>query len=231
MDVEHLSAALPSPSTLHELQLVVALLALLTFWILLRAGRHLRHRRFGRAVTRGFGGIVLGGLTALILLLGLNILTYARFTAETPVAEIRFTSIGPQHYAVTLTPAKGHGRQVQLDGDDWQLDARVIKWKGIGTLLGLPPLYRLERLSGRYENLQQAQHQTPSVVGLSSDPGIALTEIDHVAPWLPLVDARYGSATFLPMANGAVYRVSLSNTGLLARPANAAARSAVSRWQ
>lgn len=231
MNVETLSTALPSSTGLHGLELGVALVALLAFWMLLRAGRHLRHRRYGRAATRGIGGIVLGSLTALALLIGLNVLTYARFTAETPVAEIRFTSIGPQQYAVTLTTANGHSRQTQLDGDDWQLDARVIKWKGIGTLLGLPPLYRLERLSGRYENLQRAQRQTPSVVGLSSDPGIALTEVDHMAPWLPLVDARYGSATYLPMANGAAYRVSLSNTGLLARPVNAAAKSAVSRWQ
>jgi len=231
MNVENPGTVLPSITILYGLELGVALVALLAFWMLLRAGRHLRRRRYGRAVSRGIGGVVLGGLATLALLIGLNVLTYARFTAEKPVAEVSFTSLGPQRYAVVLTTPDGRSQRTQLDGDDWQLDARVIKWKGIGTLLGLPPLYRLERLSGRYGNLQQAQHQTPSVVGLSHDPGIALTKIDHLAPWLPLVDARYGSATFLPMAEGATYRVSLSNTGLLARPANAAAEKAASNWK
>ncbi len=213
MSLDSLGTALPSVTGLYGLGLGVALLALLAFWMLLRAGRHLRRRRYGRAVSRGIGGTVLGGLAALALLIGLNVLTYARFTAETPVAEVSFTSLGPQHYAVVLTTPDGHSQRAQLNGDDWQLDARVIKWKGVGTLLGLPPLYRLERLSGRYQNLQQAQQQTPSVVGLSHDPGLAF------------------SATYLPMAEGATYRVTLSTTGLLARPANAAAEQAASSWK
>lgn len=231
MNTETVAALLPSPGGLHWLELGVALAALLTLWTLLRAGRHLRQRRYGRAASRGVGGLLLGGVTALTLLVGLNFLTYARLTAERPVAEIRFAADGPQQFLVTLTTADGRSQRTRLNGDDWQMDARVIKWKGIGTMLGLPPIYRLERLSGRYDNIEQAKRQTPSVVGLSSDPGIAVTQLNEVAPWLPLVDARYGSATYLPMADGAAYRVSLSNTGLLARPANAVARQAVSRWR
>ena len=231
MNTDSVAALLPSPGGLHWLELGVALAALLTFWTLLRAGRHLRHRRFGRAASRGVGGLFLGSVTALALLVGLNFLTYVRFTAEQPVAEISFTADGPQQYLVTLTTADGRSQRTRLNGDDWQLDARVIKWKGVGTMLGLPPVYRLERLSGRYDNIEQARRQRPSIVGLSRDPGITVTQLDRVAPWLPLVDARYGSATYLPMADGAAYRVSLSNTGLLARPANLRADEAVSRWR
>jgi hypothetical protein len=36
--------------------------------------------------------------------------------------------------------------------------------------------------------------------------------------WLPGVDAAYGSSVFLPMRDGMRYEVSLSATGLLARP-------------
>jgi hypothetical protein len=49
--------------------------------------------------------------------------------------------------------------------------------------------------------------------------------------WLPWIDAVYGSATYLPMADGAIYDVRISPTGLLARPVNDAARKAASSWK
>ena len=46
----------------------------------------------------------------------------------------------------------------------------------------------------------------------------------------PGVDAYYGSATYLPMADGARYRVTLSRDALIARPVNDPARKAVGNW-
>jgi hypothetical protein len=48
--------------------------------------------------------------------------------------------------------------------------------------------------------------------------------------WLPWFDALYGSATYLPMADGALYDIRVSPTGLVARPLNQAARDAVGTW-
>jgi hypothetical protein len=42
---------------------------------------------------------------------------------------------------------------------------------------------------------------------------------------LGFVDTRYGSATFLPMADGAVYEIKTTHGGLMARPLNERARS------
>ena len=46
----------------------------------------------------------------------------------------------------------------------------------------------------------------------------------------PGVDAFYGTATYVPMADGARYEVSLSRDALIARPANDRARDAVGGW-
>ena len=37
----------------------------------------------------------------------------------------------------------------------WQLDGRLIRWKGLAELIGLEPGYRLERLSGRFLAIEQ----------------------------------------------------------------------------
>jgi hypothetical protein len=51
------------------------------------------------------------------------------------------------------------------------------------------------------------------------------------ARWMPWVDALYGSATYMPMVDGASYTVSVSSTGLLARPSNDIASKAVGEWR
>lgn len=60
-------------------------------------------------------------------------------------------------------------------------------------------------------------------------------DVWRVARRLPLlfpgVDAYYGTATYVPMADGARFEVSLSRDALIARPMNDAARQAVGDWQ
>ncbi|MGH8226095.1 MAG: cation/multidrug efflux pump [Gammaproteobacteria bacterium] len=206
--------------------------ALLALALILNGGRHLRRGRIVRGGFNGMSGIIVGCLAAIVLLVGINLLTYARFTAEQPVGDISFRKLSSQHYAVVFLPHGGGSIRTTLDGDEWQLDARIIKWKGIATVLGFEPLYRLQRLSGRYENVREARAKPASVVALAQEPGLSLWSLAHrKANWLPLVDASYGTATYLPMADGATYHVSLSTTGLLARPANAAATQAARNWE
>jgi hypothetical protein len=67
------------------------------------------------------------------------------------------------------------------------------------------------------------------VYGLASHRGIdlwALASSDR----LPWVDAYYGSAAYVPLAEGARYRVSLAATGLVVRPDNEAAAASLSAW-
>ena len=44
-------------------------------------------------------------------------------------------------------------------------------------------------------------------------------------------DAEYGSATFLPMADGALFTIQLTNNGLIARPENDRAIIAIKEWE
>lgn len=209
----------------------LAILLLLLLWSAVVTVRHVRR---GRPV-RATAGLLRTTATAAILVavgsVGLNLLSYSRLTAERPVARLSFVRIAPQLYGVTVTEPGAPPRHATLAGDDWQLDARVVKWKSWATLLGVPTLYRLERLSGRYENLQQARTTPPSVVGLAVDAGLPVAELQRLAPWLPLVDARYGSSAYLPMSDGAAYIVTIGSSGLIARPANATADKTVGGWR
>jgi len=216
--------------TLETLGVILGALGVLLLFIGLRRLLRLRF------VTSG-GSLLLSsvfiGIASVIFVVGTNLHTYARLTYETPLAELIFEARGPRRFQATVTRIPSGDRQaLMLNGDEWQLDARVLKWRGWATLLGLDAQYRLERLSGRYRDIQQERSAPRSVYPLSDNPGIDLWAWAQDHPkWLPFVDSVYGSATYLPMADGARYKVSLTQSGLVARPVNPAADTAAKKSQ
>jgi hypothetical protein len=171
--------------------------------------------------------VVMLVVSALMFVVAINMQTYSRLTYERPIAQIVFEARGPQRYRATLTKIPGGDMQMLvLAGDEWQLDARVLKWKGWANVVGLDSQYRLERVSGRYRDIEMEKHAERTVYGLSDNPGADLWTLSTEYPkWLPFIDAVYGSATYLPMADGARYEVALTQSGLIARPVNQAAES------
>lgn len=214
---------------LEWIAIIAALLAMLFFWLFVRNLRKKRLLGSGlQLLLTGFSAAI----AALALALSLHLYTYARLTAEQPVAIVKLHQIAPQRYNLTLDMPGKTPRQYVIDGDEWQLDARVLKWHGWAQLLGLDAQYRLDRLSGRFEDVALARSQPPTVHDLVSDDGpLDVWALARRKPrWLPWVDAEYGSATYLPLEDDAWYEVKLTQSGLLARPINTAATKAVTDW-
>lgn len=192
----------------------------------------------------GLLGIVGGGgfaaAAAIATLLALDIQTYARLTYERPVATISTRQLGPQYFEATvIQPARGEGQPAAtnlypLHGDEWRIEAQVLKWKPWANVLGLDTQYRLDRLSGRYSSIAQELNAERSVHDLSNGEAV------HGLPWrisawdmarkyrryVDAVDTLYGGAAYMPMADGARYEVWVTQSGLIARPANDRARTA-----
>ena len=188
-------------------------------------------RRVLTGCLEGLVGLLLLAIAALIVAISINLHTYDRLTHESTVAEVRFQGIGPQHFWADVM-TKNNTETLDLRGDEWQIDARVLKWHGAAVLIGFDMLYRPDRLSGRYWDLSKERTGPRTVYSLSEDPGLDLWIIaKRYARWMPWVDAVYGSATYMPMVDGAHYSVSVSSSGLLARPANDIARKAVTGWR
>lgn len=172
--------------------------------------------RFGKLTA--WSMIVL--LSAIGALGGLNIYTYHRFTEETVIARLSFEHVDQNLYRATLRLPDGPEQRFELQGDEWQLDVRMIKWTDWLTFLGESPLYRLDRIAGRYVSVSDARSHVPLVHDLSDDTGLDVWAFARRAgKWLPGIDAAYGSSVYLPMGDGLSYEVSISRTGLLARPA------------
>lgn len=158
---------------------------------------------------------------------------YKRLTHEQLAAKVTLRQLGERQYALTLEAPGTAARHYEMRGDEWQIDARVLKWRPAATIAGLDTVYRLERLSGRYGDVVQERTQLRTVHALAAmDEPVDLWDLaKRYQSYVPLVDALYGSAAYVPMAEAAEYTVSVSATGLVVRPGNDAARKAVGGWK
>lgn len=181
---------------------------------------------------RGMSGISLILLTLFCALLAFDVYSYRQITGEKNIATISFSQLEEQYYAASLSLVDGSTKRYDLYGDQWQMDSRIIKWHNFLSIIGLKPGFRLDRLNGRYLSLEDERGKPRSVHELSS----SLTSVDFWQSirwinWNSLIDARYGSSTYLPMADGGQYQINITNAGLIARPLNETARQAIARWQ
>ena len=207
----------------------IGLIGLLLF---LMALRRLWGRRLISGTLEGLTGLLFLALSMLAGALFINLLTYNRLTHERLVAEIRFQARAPQLFWAYVAPAGKDPGIFEIRGDEWQMDARVLKWSRMALVFGFNTVYRLDRLSGRFHNIRQERSGPHTVYSLSDEPGLDIwTLVRTHARWIPWVDAFYGSATYMPVADGARYGVFISASGLFARPQNDIAQKALSGWR
>ena len=209
----------------------IILFALVGILCLFAAVRRIRRRRVLGGVLIGAAALILILLSAVAALIAGSLLTYQRLSVEQPAGELQLTRTGDREFNALLTYPGGAHANFALRGDEWQIDSQVLKWHAFANLVGFDTVYRLERIGGRYTRVEDERSQPRSVYSLNPPQLIDPWDLVHrYHSWVPWMDALYGSATFLPMADDALYEIKLSQSGLVARPLNQAARDAVAGW-
>ncbi len=219
-----------SPETI--LVVIAATGGILALLLTAAAVRRLRAWEFRSGAVYLFGAAVVAALGVGGTMLAASLHTYARLTHEQEAARAVLRALGPQRFELLLVRTGEPSQRFELRGDEWQIDARVLKWRGLGTWLGFDTVYRFERLSGRFADNDQERKSARSVYALSPEGTVDFWQLlKKYHSYMPLADALYGSAAYVPMADGAQYVVSVSATGLLIRPLNEPAKKAVGGWK
>jgi hypothetical protein len=203
----------------------------IAFFFLVRTLSCTRRGRILRAGGSGISCVASAAVAGAAMLVAFSYYSYGRLTSEKVVSNIQFRQTGTDEFEARLMVMGEQDRLFRLRGNEWQLDARLINWKPPATILGLDPIYKLERLSGRFTAIERERMEDRTVHALSPERFLDVWTVAREFPLLaPGVDAYYGSATYVPMADGARYEVSLSRDALIARPVNEAAQQAVGGW-
>lgn len=144
---------------------------------------------------------------------------YQTFTTETPIAKLEFIPVSEHVFDVTLFTHENCSTQgFRIYGEQAQLDASFLKWQDWVMVLGAQSLYRFERLSGRFADLDTAPDNRQHSVQLR--PNVVLDpffegKIDGRSNWL--VATQFGSSVFFDIDALKVYTIFKTEDALIVK--------------
>jgi hypothetical protein len=195
--------------------LVFGLLGVILIFSGLVALLRLRPMRFA---LRTVFGLLLLSLGALCGGVGVGMRGYRALTREDVAARVAVRPLGAQRFEATFSVPDRPDTTFVLAGDQIYVDAHILKWTPMANMIGLHTAYELDRVAGRYDDISQERTAERTVFPLGEDKPVDLFSLRRRYTALsPLLDAEYGSGTFVPVKRAATFEVRISTTGLLIR--------------
>ncbi|MFO7990519.1 MAG: hypothetical protein R6U16_13625 [Desulfotignum sp.] len=200
--------------------LIIAALtsAVLSIGFLVATLWSLKNKKRGSLVVHMVSVLLMLSLFALFGTFSIATRGYHALTAETLAAVVDIEPVEKQRFIARFRMPGGGEKSFVLAGDQLYVDAHILKWTPMANFFGLHTLYELDRVSGRYVSLEQETSLERTVYALSQDKPLDLFDLRHRFSALAfLVDAEYGSATFITTDKPQTLKIMVSTTGLMIR--------------
>jgi hypothetical protein len=176
--------------------------------------------RFPQSAFRLVAGLLVLMLGALAGTISVGMRGYRALTREQVAANIIVKPAGQQRFSATFRFPDGRETTYELAGDEIYVDAHILKWHSYANMIGLHTAYELDRVAGRYHDIKEERNAERTLHALKRDKPVDLYALRQRYTMLsPLLDAEYGSATFVPVTKPAEFELLVSTTGLLIREA------------
>ena len=177
-----------------------------------------RKKRWMGGVGRTGGAALFASLSALSGTLAASTQGYRALTGEEVAATVNTVPTGPGTFVAHVALPDGRDTTFTVRGDQLVVDAHILKWHYWANVLGLRTQYELDRLTGRYVDIEEERTAPRTVHSLKADKPADLFDLVRRYTFLaPLVDAEYGSASFVDVDDPARLEIRVSTTGLLIR--------------
>ncbi|MDX1504850.1 MAG: hypothetical protein R3221_03985 [Spongiibacter sp.] len=175
--------------------------------------------------------VVLTPLSGGLLLVSHDMMAYRNLAEEDKIGAIYIVENSPREFTLRIEHPDGEVAQYRVHGDQWRLEARVIRWDKAIASTGVKNLVKLQRVSGRYADLGR------QAVSAATEHNIHRDEVVDTWQWLRQgdliwrwVDVDFGSGVFAPLVDGAAYGIYLGRSGMFIQPENPIAIQALRDW-
>jgi len=173
---------------------------------------------FAQSAFRLLTGLLLVTLGAMAGTISVGLLGYRALTREDVAAHITVKPAGKQRFTATLRFPNGDEKTFDVAGDEIYVDAHILKWHAYANMIGLHTAYELDRVAGRYHDVKDERSAPRTVHALGRERMVDLYGLRQRHAFLEvLLDAEYGSATFVSVTKTAEFELRVSTTGLLIR--------------
>ena len=162
--------------------------------------------------------LLLSAVAALMATISVATQGYRALTREELAATVVVRPTGPRQFTALVTFPDGRDTMFVLRGEQVYVDAHILKWKPIANILGLHTAYELDRIGGRYLELEDERDSVRTIFSLSSPKRVDMFTLRRRwAALASLLDAEYGSGTFVMADRPDSLEVLVSTSGLLIR--------------
>ena len=152
----------------NPLVIISILFALLALLCLIATIRALRKRALFGSTLRFVITLLMLSLSALFGTISIAVQGYQALTREDIAAIVKIEPTGAQMFTARFLFPDGSEKAFNLSGDQLYVDAHILKWKPIANIFGLHTDYELDRVAGRYENLDDEIKKSRTVYILAS---------------------------------------------------------------
>lgn len=202
----------------NPLIITTMLFALLGLIFLILTISAVRKKKFIGSAFQFLVALLMISLSALFGTISIAIQGYHALILEELAATVKVEPTGEQRFIARFTLPDGGEKVFSLAGDQLYIDAHILKWKPLANLFGQHTSYELDRVAGRYASLNDETTKMRTVYSLSKVKPLDMFELRRRFAFLnPLLDAEYGSATFINSNKSEEFRVLVSTTGLMIR--------------
>lgn len=102
-----------------------------------------------------------------------------------------------------------------FNADEWVIESRIVQWKSFFGITGARSYFQLERLSGRYLDIEKEKAMPRIVYGLGSRPDKIWAFLYKYQRLIPFIEAAYGNSAFVRFEAGKKFHVYVTNSGLM----------------
>lgn len=162
-------------------------------------------------------------LATSVLLTGIALRTYTAFTHEEPAGILECLQVDQanQIMIVRFTPItrgrEGRAQTFTLPGDRWEIGAHIMKWTPRTIQLGVHTAYRLDRIQGAYQQIEDENQRPHLALPLSPGRDWVWWLLTRYGQYLPFVEAVYGNSVSNPAQTGDRFEILVTTSGLSAK--------------
>ena len=178
---------------------------------------------YGRGVLRRLRRLIiaalLAGTGALLTTLLIVFHAFHAFSGETLIAQVSARRLSPEEFELTYVPLGRTAMTMRLRGDQWVVSGGIVKWHPWLTAFGLGSYHKPTRLSGQFSDVKRQRSRPPTVVALEPEGDQFWEAVYRFDPYLPFVEAVYGSSAYVYVEPGVAQEVYVTSSGYLIKRA------------
>ena len=102
---------------------------------------------------------------------------YQALTHEELAATVEIQPVSDQKFVARFTFPDSTIAKFELAGDELYVDAHILKWKSFANLFGLHTFYELDRVAGRYSEIEEETSKDRTVFSLGKEKMVNIFDL------------------------------------------------------